>query len=138
MTIKFTVRGIPIPKGSTKAFAYKDRQGNARAAVTADNTKTKPWQQTVAAVAQQFAPAPLWTGAVEIYAVFEMPRPKSLPQRVVFHLKRPDTDKLMRSLKDALQGVFYQDDSQVIRIIAEKRYSATPGVTVHLTHTNIL
>lgn len=35
---------------------------------------------------------------------------------------KPDLDKLCRTVLDALTGVAYKDDSQVIGIIANERY----------------
>lgn len=39
---------------------------------------------------------------------------------------RPDVDKLVRAVLDALTGVAYSDDSQVVQLVAQKRYCA-PG-----------
>jgi len=127
--IEFTVRGVPIPKGSTKAFF---RPGMKFPIVTAANVKSKPWQEQIRMMAQAHAPAALWTGAVSITASFFLPRPKSLPRRVVEHVKKPDSDKLLRNLLDALKGVVYQDDAQVTEIHATKRYSDAPGVVVRV------
>ena len=38
-------------------------------------------------------------------------------------IKKNDLDKLVRSTLDGLTGVAYKDDSQVIRILASKRYA---------------
>ena len=37
--------------------------------------------------------------------------------------KRPDLDQYIKLVLDALQGVLYKDDSQVVDIYASKRYS---------------
>jgi Holliday junction resolvase RusA-like endonuclease len=39
-----------------------------------------------------------------------------------YHTKRPDLDNLVKSVKDALTGVIWKDDAQIIRLTAEKRY----------------
>jgi Holliday junction resolvase RusA-like endonuclease len=49
---------------------------------------------------------------------------------VLSHTKKPDLDKLLRALKDALKGVIYRDDSQVVRVVTSKDYSPAPGVIV--------
>ncbi len=44
--IEFTVYGVPIPQGSTKAFVPK---GWTRPVVTHDSARTKPWRQAMLA-----------------------------------------------------------------------------------------
>lgn len=130
MTLSFTVHGVPIPKGSTKAFM---RPGMRFPIVTADNTKTKPWANTIKVMAQLHAPeGGPWQGPVSLSVMFTMPRPKSLPKKVQHHVKKPDLDKLLRTVKDALKGVIYHDDSQVTDVVMSKRYGEQPGVTVQV------
>ena len=62
------------------------------------------------------------TGPVLLDLTFVLPRPKSLPKRVSYHLKKPDVDKLARCVLDGLTGVVYRDDSQVVTVSAHKRY----------------
>lgn len=51
----------------------------------------------------------------------------------IFHTKRPDLDNLIKFVKDCLNGVVYQDDSQVFSIQAEKRYSEDPKTEVFIS-----
>jgi crossover junction endodeoxyribonuclease RusA len=60
-----------------------------------------------------------------------MPRPKSLPKRVTHMTKKPDIDKLIRAVLDALKGVAWCDDSQVVSVYASKRYGQ-PGCKVEI------
>jgi len=39
------------------------------------------------------------------------------------HTKKPDTDNLVKLVKDALTGVFYRDDSQIFGLMAFKGYA---------------
>jgi crossover junction endodeoxyribonuclease RusA len=122
--ITFTAYGIPAPKGSTKAFMPR---GGRFPIVTADNKRTKPWQSIVQAAAIDAIGGNLILfpdGPVSIAVEFYLPRPKSLPKRVVHHLKKPDCDKCIRSVLDALTGVIWRDDSQVVRIHATKFYAS--------------
>lgn len=55
--------------------------------------------------------------------------------RVEAPTKKPDTDNIVKSVLDALSGGAagagaYEDDSQVVKIIAEKVYSEEPFVEV--------
>lgn len=44
--------------------------------------------------------------------------------------KKPDADNVIKAIFDALNGIVWQDDVQVVQLEASKRYSAVPGVTV--------
>ena len=130
--IEFTVLGIPAPKGSMKSFAML-RNGKPFAVTTAANPRTKSWQNEVTVMAQGHAPkdGPL-RGAVKLVVYFMMPRPKTLPKKVVYHIKKPDTDKLLRVIKDALSGVIYRDDAQVVEVQAKKDYYHTTGAIIRV------
>ena len=43
----------------------------------------------------------------------------------VHHLQKPDTDKLIRAILDALTGIIYKDDSQVDAIHVTKKWADT-------------
>lgn len=45
-------------------------------------------------------------------------------------LKKPDIDNIVKVVADALNGVAYRDDTQIIRVVAEKEYAATEGLLV--------
>lgn len=133
--IVFEVFGVPIPKGSTKAFM---RPGMRYPVVTADNAKTKPWAQQVTATALPLRQDPLWEGPVSIRVLFQMPKPKGLPKRrFSFHLRKPDEDKLLRNVKDALKGIFYYDDSQVVRAYIQKQYAEIPSMIVQIQELGV-
>lgn len=46
------------------------------------------------------------------------------------HTSRPDADNVVKIVLDALNGIVWRDDAQVVRITASKHYSAAPGVMV--------
>lgn len=142
--LTFRVDGIPAPKGSTKAMRHRT---TGRVIVTETNPHTRPWAALVRDAAYQVRPSatgsdlppsitpmPFPRGtAVHLSATFLLPRPVSLPKKVLAATKKPDLDKLLRAVKDALTGVLWSDDSQVVTITAGKRYAATeegPGVSI--------
>ncbi len=45
---------------------------------------------------------------------------------------KPDLDNVAKAVLDALNGVVYLDDKQVVRLVAEKRYSFEPRVEVYV------
>ena len=123
--IRFVVYGVPVPKGSMRAFLPK---GSTRPIVTDSNRSVKPWTvavKTAAVEARQRNPeAYIADGPVGLEATFYLPCPKSAPKRQpAFPAKRPDLDKLVRVVADALTGVLWQDDAQVTSLVAKKRYA---------------
>jgi crossover junction endodeoxyribonuclease RusA len=111
------VAGRPAPQGS------KRHVGNG---VMVESSKAVgPWRTVVAwSVAQAHRAAPA-VGPVAVVVEFVMPRPKSLPKRrpTPSHTVEPDTDKLLRAVGDALTGVVWRDDSQVVDLHGTKRYA---------------
>lgn len=45
-------------------------------------------------------------------------------------MKKPDIDNLVKAVLDALNGCMYEDDKQIIKVIAEKCYAGRPYVEV--------
>lgn len=124
----FVVYGIPAPKGSMKAFVPK---GWTRPVLTHDSRRTKPWQEAVVSAAHEAMTGPPMQGPVSVRIEFLLPRPKSTPKRVLHHIKKPDLDKLVRCIFDALTraGIF-RDDAQVMALHASKAFGAVPGAEI--------
>lgn len=133
--VRFTVYGDAQPQGSVKAFTPR---GWSRPILTSDNPALKSWRQLVADAANhalgQLAPGDraLLLEGVRVSIAFYLPRPKSLPKRCTAHTKKPDVDKLVRSVCDSLSSVVFRDDAQVCELVAVKHYAA-PGVSPHVT-----
>ncbi len=125
--LKLTVFGTAAPQGSTRAFLPK---GWKRPIVTADSKRTKPWRQAIVDVARDWAATHgPWTReiALELAVVFYLPRPKSAPRRVTEPATRPDLDKLIRSIGDALTDAgVWTDDAQVVETMARKVFAGGP------------
>ena len=141
MSIEFFVAGTPIPKGSAKAFVNKF---TGRAQVMQDNRdKQKPWASIISYTAQQIIKEKI-DGPVRISLIFIMPRLKShygsgknstvmKPSAPLWHVAKPDLDKLVRCVKDALTGIAWHDDSQVAEIaLGRKQYGDHPGVKIQI------
>lgn len=130
--ITFTVTGHPEPQGSMRAFM---RKGARYPVVTSDNPSLKQWRHLVAYTAQQHATKGPLAGGVYVMLTFSLQRPKSLPKSVREHLKKPDIDKLARAVLDALTGILFVDDSEVVRLTVTKQYAApqqAPGVLISI------
>lgn len=127
--IAFTVLGVAQPQGSATAFVpyawarSAVRQKRApRAIVTHDNPKVRGWRQLVAEQAQEVVGEELFLGAVVLTVTFRLPRPESMPKKVLHHTKTPDLDKLVRAIGDGLSGVVFLDDKQIVDLHARKIY----------------
>jgi Holliday junction resolvase RusA-like endonuclease len=119
--ISFSCDGIPVPQGSMKVINghVLHSQGSALAV----------WRSTVA-LSARFAGAKPLDGAIGIEIVFRVRRPKTVKRE--FPTVAPDLDKYIRGVLDALTGIAYQDDSQVIDIKAQKVYSDEPGADIKI------
>lgn len=126
--IEFEARGLPLPQGSARAFVVK-----GRAIITSDTRRNlKAWRHTVTVMAQEHAPPAPWEGPVSVRLIFRLPKPKSAPKtRRTWPAVRPDLDKYIRAVLDSLSQVIYSDDSQVVKLHAEKDYGV-PGVRVRV------
>lgn len=138
--LSFTVPGIPIPQGS------KRHVGNGR--MIEANPGLKPWREAIMAAAIEAADANedwVSTGSrratYQTKLYFTFPRPKAHygaggnVKNGAPHAPgvKPDLDKLIRSVFDALtQSGVIGDDSQMVRLIAIKCYGERPHLTVDL------
>lgn len=121
--ISFWVSGIPATKGSWRAYRNK-RSG--KSVLVPMNAKEKPWREHVQ-----------WVARTTMAALREQPLTGPASVRVVFYLPKPkkpfnpwpvgDVDKLARSLLDALSGIVYVDDKQVVTLTASKAWADSGG-----------
>jgi Holliday junction resolvase RusA-like endonuclease len=119
--IQFTVLGVPQPQGSSKAFIPK---GWTRAIITSANAKNKPWRQETASCAiNAMIGRAFMDGAVELVVDFYFDRPKS-QKKSLYKTTKPDVDKLIRSVSDAMTGIVFRDDSQIVQIISRKAFGS--------------
>ena len=64
-----------------------------------------------------------------------MQRYKNLLNGTVRHIKKPDWDNVGKIISDALNGLAYNDDSQIVSATVEKYYSDKPRVEITLSET---
>lgn len=114
-SITITVYGIAVPKGRPRVAV----RGSYPVIYTP--TKTKDWENLIKMAAQGKVKE-LITDPVFLIINFYLPRPKSLPKKVIHHVKRPDLDNLGKAVMDALNGVIWKDDSQVVYKYLHKCY----------------
>jgi len=116
----FTVYGCAAPQGSSRAYW---KPGMRHPVITTDNAKLKPWRQQVTATALSLnLPKLARHVAIQITADFYLKRPPSVPKSRTMPVVKPDADKLLRGCLDALTGVLFEDDAQVVDARARKHY----------------
>jgi Holliday junction resolvase RusA-like endonuclease len=140
--VEFTVPGIPKPGGSKRAFPIKGKDGRLRVIVTDDCKTSKDWRGAVVDACRKVFFGPPTVQPLRVTINFFMPYRKGdfnkkgeiKPSAPKWHDKKPDTTKLIRSTEDALTGILWQDDSQIVGISATKEFGLTPGakITVNL------
>lgn len=129
--IEFTVLGEPL--------------GKARPRVTQRGTytpaKTRAREKLIRAqyIQNGFLPAakdvPLM---LSIEALMQIPKSASGKRKLAMAagethpLKRPDCDNIVKLVADALNGVAYHDDSQIVEIRCVKRWAYTPMTIIRI------
>jgi Holliday junction resolvase RusA-like endonuclease len=138
-SITIDVIGIPVAQGSMKALGRTKAGGTI---ITHSNgSALLPWRQEIAQAATAKWPSDWPMDApVSISLTFRFPRPAGhfrrdgtlKPSSPQWKTTKPDLDKLCRTIGDALAGVLYRGDQQIISLIAGKRYAfnESPGVLI--------
>lgn len=171
--IRFTVIGDPQPAGSKRAFivqaticrtcGYKVEDAEKglpncpkcrqprprpRAAISDDNTRSKPWQYAVAACAREAHHDQLLTGPLRVTMVFYRPRPRGhygsgansgrlKPSAPLYPETKPDVLKLARGVEDALTRVVYTDDALIVEEHLSKRWGEPARVEVEIEAVDV-
>lgn len=141
-TVEFTVLGEQRPQGSkiTHVVFGRDGQlvrskktGRPIAVCRNDNPHLEAWRQEVGWAARRVYTGPLWEGPVFMFCLLIVPRPHGhygtgknahvlKPSAPVYPGTKPDSFKLVRAIEDAMSGVVYADDSQIVHHLIGKVY----------------
>lgn len=131
--VAFVVPGKPTGKGRPRAVA----RGKFVRMYTPEATAT--YESIVAlAASQAMAGQPLIAGPVEVVMRMVLPIPVSWSKRkqadalagTLMPGTKPDMDNVVKAIFDAINGIVWNDDVQVVDLQARKRYGATPCVSV--------
>lgn len=129
----FTVPGEPCAKGRPRF----SRQGQFVRTYTP--AKTANYENLVV-LEYQNAGGKMLDGmiAMTIKAFYPIPKSTSKKQRsrmvngIIRPTKKPDTDNILKIVADALNGIAYKDDSQIVTSHIEKWYSDEPHIDVNI------
>jgi crossover junction endodeoxyribonuclease RusA len=147
-SVSFTVNGIAAPAGSKRGF-YNAK--SRRVVITDDSARSRPWKAQVAdAAAEAMLTADgqsrtlhsrdLLDGPLLLELIFWIPRPKNhygtgrnadkiKPGAPWAPTVKPDLLKLARAVEDALTGVVYRDDAQIVSETLQKAYTTAAAFT---------
>lgn len=127
----FQVPGEPVGKGRPRFT----RQGRAYTPA-----KTAKYENLVSLTFQQMYPNHVpFENAVEMKMIAYFSIPKSWSKKKhqqavlnqIFPTKKPDTDNIAK-VKDALNGIAFKDDSQVVKETIIKRYAEVPKLIIYI------
>jgi Holliday junction resolvase RusA-like endonuclease len=127
----FEILGNPIPQKQTQFI---------RASGIAYDPSRKERDQFLWH-AKHYAPSEPLLGPVMVDLSFFFAPPAStsgvkrrqMLNHVIHHIKKPDADNCAYLVTNAMKGVFYHDDAQIIDLCIHKRYAEVPRTVVKIT-----
>lgn len=137
----FTVWGKPEPGGSKKVLPrgrkfpitiQNFRQLLSMIVVVDDNDKAKGWKDQIEMVTGVLMKGrEPFSGPLVLEVVFNIERPKGhlntrlqpKPSAPKYPTKKPDATKLLRPVEDAMTGIVWLDDAQIVDQHVKKRYA---------------
>ena len=138
MQIHFQVEGNPKGKGRPRF----SRVGNFTKVYTDKQTLT--YEAMIATFAKQaMGGTELIKTPVSVFLYVRLPVPQSYPKKrrdaclsgLEKPCKKPDIDNIAKTYLDAMNGVIFVDDTQVIDLHVKKLYSVVAGVDVMVMET---
>jgi len=131
-TLTFTVAGEPVPQPRPRVI----KRGKKAWAYTPDEHPVNAYRKAIAIGASAFAAVAggcLVDAPVSVTINLTFPRPpshlnKSGVKATAPRLPKPDVDNVAKAVLDAINGVAWEDDSQVAELIVRKSYG-TAGAT---------
>jgi Holliday junction resolvase RusA-like endonuclease len=120
-----------------KQRARYARRGNFVQTYTPDKTRTYESLIKEAATEAMGSSEPLET-PVNLYLYNRAPIPKSYSKKKIVDclnglekpIKKPDASNVLKSVEDAMNGVVYRDDCQIVNFHVSKVYSSQSGIDV--------
>lgn len=138
MTLKFNIPGEPCAQGRPRFAVFHGH------AVAYDPAKSKNYKSFVKMLAMAAMDEQEWKYTelplrIAICAWESIPKSKTKKFRQdalegkEFPTVKPDLDNVAKTIMDALSGVVYKDDKQVVDLIVKKRYTdQEPHVVVRI------
>lgn len=139
MSLDFTVYGTAKPAGSKRGFIR-----GGRVQIVDANPNSKPWKERVAQVAGlEMRGRVMFDCPVGAAFTFYRCRPKghfntkgelnAKGWRTPYPVTKPDVLKLARGVEDALSGIVYRDDAQIVHEQLFKAWGEPERVEISIT-----
>lgn len=118
--VAFDVTGEPVTQGSMRINRSGRIYHEASRRLNAWRDAVSWWSKI-----QMGRVRPV-TGPVAVSIVFRVRRPRDRTP-VDQPDRKPDIDKLARAVLDAMTGIVYEDDAQIVNLAVAKRYAGGDG-----------
>lgn len=136
--LEITIPGDPVPQGSMRAYGSN--------VVHMDSARLRGFRSDIRLACQTNPAIKVITGPVVLRCTFVFRRPDThyLPANTkratpalrleapAGHVQRPDIDKLLRAVADALTGQVYADDSQIVEMTGHKVWGDTALTSIEV------
>ncbi|MHC5215226.1 RusA family crossover junction endodeoxyribonuclease [Enterococcus sp. LJL128] len=130
--IEIIIPGDPVPQGRPR-FTVRGKFVRVY-----DDPKSKEYKSLVSSAAIQKRPANLLAGALRVEVKifkrslksFSNKKAELAERRELRPTTKPDADNYAKGILDALKGIIWEDDGQVVLLICEKFYSKQPRAEV--------
>ena len=128
-TYTAVILGEPVAQGRPRF----SRQGGFVKAY--DPAKSRDYKSYVRLIAAQNAPVTPVEGAIEfslrIYRAIPKGMPKYKREAALRPVTKPDVSNVLKGVEDALKGVWYKDDSQIVGYgVLGKWYDERPRIEI--------
>ena len=137
MTYHFHVPGVAKTERKRQRM-FTSKSGRTVVGARTDEPDRQDFKARLAFFTRQAIPAPL-CGPVVLELQVTRPCPKSMPKRATAKnpwpwadIKRPDADNYVKICCDAMTGIAWNDDAQIIDLRVTKAFGEH-GVTVTIT-----
>lgn len=128
------IPGDAVPQGRPRVVRIGGRT------IAYDPPKSKAYKARVRQYAAQNAPKEPLDGAVTLGVQIFRSVPKSWSKKeraaaiagVIQPTTKPDVSNVVKGIEDALNGIWYKDDSQIVEEHVIKQYAREPGVVVKM------
>jgi Holliday junction resolvase RusA-like endonuclease len=131
--VDITIPGTPTAKGRPR---FSRRSGRAFTPKKTQEAEDTLKQRAMALLMSQ--PGLPLRGPLRLEATFTSTVPKSWPKKKREAARaptgRPDVDNLLKLATDALNGIVWVDDSQIVTIVCRKVYGDVPSTRLIVNH----
>lgn len=132
--IRFVIWGDPVAQGRPRTAVINGRPR------LYDPEKSRHYKELVRLVAQEARPNHLIEGPVSLTVRIFKRFPASFSKRAreqaragnIRPATKPDASNILKAIEDALNGVVWVDDRQIVDLIVTKAYDDDPRVEVEI------